>query len=166
MKLMRENKFSTLVTRIKKRFSGSKLNTLWGKIEDFFFIDYYDEEIEDEILDDEEIFDFDDDFDVEDANGGIYYFEAHSVVEYTFVKTLLADGYTVIVSLGLLDEEERNLFTRRLRLDLFKLGISCTTINENCLLVAPKSVEIVNFEEEQEPKKGRILYLDNYRKMK
>lgn len=166
MKLMRENKFSTLVTRIKKWFNGSKLNTLWGKIEDFFFIDYYDEEIEDEIIDDEEIFDFDDDFDVEDANGGIYHFEAHSVVEYTFVKTLLADGYTVIVSLGLLDEEERNLFTRRLRLDLFKLGISCTTINENCLLVAPKSVEIVNFEEEQEPKKGRILYLDNYRKMK
>lgn len=166
MKLMRENKFSTLVTRIKKWFNGSKLNTLWGKIEDFFFIDYYDEEIEDEILDDEEIFDLDDDFDVEDANGGIYHFEAHSVVEYTFVKTLLADGYTVIVSLGLLDEEERNLFTRRLRLDLFKLGISCTTINESCLLVAPKSVEIVNFEEEQEPKKGRILYLDNYRKMK
>lgn len=166
MKLMHENKFSTLVTRIKKWFSGSKLNTLWGKIEDFFFIDYYDEEFEDEIIDDEESFDFADDFDVEDANGGIYHFEAHSVVEYTFVKTLLADGYTVIVSLGLLDEEERNLFTRRLRLDLFKLGISCTTINENCLLVAPKSVEIVNFEEEQGPKKGRILYLDNYRKMK
>ena len=166
MKLMHENKFSTLVTRIKKWFNGSKLNTLWGKIEDFFFMDYYDEEFEDEIIDDEESFDFADDFDVEDANGGIYHFEAHSVVEYTFVKTLLADGYTVIVSLGLLDEEERNLFTRRLRLDLFKLGISCTTINDNCLLVAPKSVEIVNFEEEQEPKKGRILYLDNYRKMK
>lgn len=166
MKLMRENKFSTLVTRIKKWFSGSKLNTLWGKIEDFFFIDYYDEEFEDEIIDDEEIFDFDDDdFDIEDANGNIYHFEAHSVIEYSFVKSLLADGYTVIISLDLLTEEERKLFTRNLRLELFRLGSSCSIINENCLLVAPKSVEIINFEEDQEPKKGKILYLDNYRKM-
>ena len=159
MKLMHENKFSTLVTRIKKWYSGSKLNTLWGKIEDFFFIDCYDEEFEDEIIDDDEMFGYDeDDFNIDEANGNIYHFEAHSVVEHTFVKTLLADGYIVIVSLGLLTKEERESFTRNLRLDLFKLGINCNQVSENCVIVAPKSVEIVNFEEKQETKKGRILY--------
>lgn len=171
MKLSRENKFSKLLTSIKNWASEAKLSTIFGEIGNFFGVDIYEEEYEEDYYYDDDEFEDDEvtpdeEYLLYESNGGIYYFEANNIAEYSFVRTLVAEGYTAVVSLGVLSKEERSLFVKKLRLELFKFGIHCNIINEHCLIVAPRGVEIIDFEEREKPTKAKILYLKNYRDMK
>lgn len=158
MKITRENVFTNALVKIKKWASGINLDTIWGKIENFFWgdIDYDIDDIDydEEFVDEEEY---------EEAKNAIYHISINDVIEYTFVLTLLQAGYTVLATTSSLTEYEKEQFRKKLQVELFKQGIYCHKVNSDNFVIAPSSVEIVDFEEpKQEP--GKIIYLSNYRK--
>ena len=161
MKLSRERKFSSVVGNIKKSISNFDLKTCLGKVKTYLttqFCELYADE-----FDEEDEFLFLEEEPQPELERGIYHFEANYVEEYKLVPSAVVAGYAVIVSLGKLSKEERLQFLNKLKGELFRLGIPNYQVNEECIIVADASVEVVDFEEKK-PTAPKVLYLSDYRK--
>lgn len=158
MKLIKNNPFVNCLAKLKKRLSEFSLETVLGKIENIFFYDNLDtEEFDyeaDEFIEEEGI---------QDANGSLYHISIHDVLEYKYVIRLIEEGYVVITTLEMLTGPEKELFRRKLQMELFKYGIYCHKINDNNFVIAPQTVEIIDFEEKN-LRRGKVINLADYRK--
>lgn len=150
MKITKKNTFNNKVAKVKKKASEINLKSMFGKIETFFKSN----EFEDEYYEYNE-----------EKKTEIYYLTVYDVSEYQFVITLLESGYTVIMNVELLTRQSKEMFRKKLQIELMKKGIYCHFVNSDVFIVAPTDVEIIDFEETKEPEetKNKILYLSDYR---
>lgn len=150
MKITKKNTFNNKVAKVKKKASEINLKSMFGKIETFFKSN----EFEDEYYEYNE-----------EKKTEIYYLTVYDVSEYQFVITLLESGYTVIMNVELLTRQSKEMFRKKLQIELMKKGIYCHFVNSDVFIVAPIDVEIIDFEEikETEETENKILYLSDYR---
>ena len=161
MKLIENNPFVNCLAKLKKGLSDFSLETMLGKIKNIFWYDeLYDEELD---YEDEELENEEETVDMQEANGSLYHVSIHDVLEYKFILRLIEEGYVVITTLEMLTETEKEIFRRKLQMELFRYGIYCHKINNNNFVIAPTSVEIIDFEEKK-LRKGQIINLADYRK--
>ena len=161
MKLNREGKFSSVVGSIKKSLPKFDLMTCLGKIKTYLTTPFY-ELYADEFEEEDDYYFLEEESSLE-LERGIYHFEANFVEEHKLVRPAVEAGYAVIVSLAKLSKKERSQFLVQLKGELFKLGIPHYLVNEECVIVAKSSVEVVDFEAKRQPA-PKILYLSDYRK--
>lgn len=149
MKITKKNTFNNKVAKVKKKASEINLKSIFGKIETFFKSDEYEDEY----------YEYD-----EEKKTEIYYLTVYDISEYQFVITLLESGYTVIMNVELLTRQSKEMFRKKLQIELMKKGIYCHFVNSDVFIVAPTDVEIIDFEETKEPEetKNKILYLSDY----
>ena len=93
----------------------------------------------------------------------IYCLQVNCIDEYERVIKFLNDGYTVVVNLEVLNEDNREFFRKKLQIGLFGKQICCYRVNSNLLFVAPSKVD-VQYCNDPKKEKVKLLYLRNYKK--
>lgn len=148
LKIAKDTPFKNCLVKIKRFLKGISINSIIGKIEDFFF---YDEEYEEDLM--------------LEPNGSIYSLPVYEVSESNFVVQLIKSGYTVVANLENLTPEDKELFRKRLRISFIDSPAAYHMLGENILVVASDSVEVINFNDPKE-EKCKVIYLDDYRNRK
>ncbi len=166
MKLEKKPKYNGKFIKLENKKRSFDFVSAIGKIKSYlnttFALDYADEMEEETKTSKHE-----DDIEVlNDEVLRIYNLQVKEISDYKYVIQLVKIGYTVTIGMDNLSPVEKNVFTKNLRVELFKLGYYCHQINSNALIAVNNNITLYDNDLDTPFTTTKVVDLEEYRNRK